>query len=188
MDLDRLVNRIFSVDQAQMTSTCAFALILWDTLITIDQEVQYVWHPTPLFTLINALFFLNRWWPIVTFICRTFRSSTSTLSAEACMGLEFYAMMGQIIHITVVESAMALRVWALYRTSVASGLFLSLLVFGGTIHMSVVTGISLGERLHPKRIRGCSTLSSLYPPIFNTLYYSTLIMEVLKCISFYSPP
>ncbi|GJJ09064.1 hypothetical protein Clacol_003286 [Clathrus columnatus] len=92
----------------------------------------------------------------------------------------------EIFTIAVVEIAMALRVWALYHQSRRIFLFLALLVVAATSHGIVINAISLyvvwtsnTRTAEQPYLAACNRISTHFPGIYGTIFYSPLVLEVV---------
>ncbi|KAF8508348.1 hypothetical protein BU17DRAFT_99854 [Hysterangium stoloniferum] len=86
---------------------------------------------------------------------------------------------------TVFESAMALRIWALYQRSRKVSILLVVLIIGTTVHGIVVDGISLRavwtsspEPSDESYLTGCNDKTPRLPALYGSIFYLTLVLEV----------
>ncbi|KAF8584405.1 hypothetical protein K439DRAFT_1616706 [Ramaria rubella] len=141
-----LVN-VVSQWRAQCLSICSIALMVWDTIITIDQEVERIWRPRPRISLIKMFFWINR--------CAPFPHASTKVNAFniwgfllathlfKCFTAFVYTQIAQVMIVGIIQSALAIRVWALYEQNRGVlGLFI-LLVGGSTIYAAVINWVCL---------------------------------------------
>ncbi|KIJ41889.1 hypothetical protein M422DRAFT_68106 [Sphaerobolus stellatus SS14] len=181
---------------ATSLSISSLCLVVWELIITLDQEFEYIWNGRPQFTPVHFVFALNRWWSPLAFSLRLyFRFFLNSISAHVCLAVQIYLIVSQAVHLTIIELAMALSVWALYQKSRKVGLVLAVLVLATALHLVVVSLFSLLNAWkffrkwsgpNTMAASDCRRVSTLFPPVFNTVFYPLLVLEiVLFCMTIF---
>ncbi|KAF8586966.1 hypothetical protein K439DRAFT_1614653 [Ramaria rubella] len=169
--LDMFFPTMLAALQGQMLCAAALTLLLWDILITLDQEVEYIWKSRPRMTLVKFLYFLNRFTRLIAFqlgaisfcisllktafestvnhtMCSFLILNNGSLQAWSwrnllgnCRDLGIFVFWSQIVNINVLEAALAIRVWAIYQRSSRVMWFLIFILSGSVVSMTIVFGL-----------------------------------------------
>ncbi|KAI0327688.1 hypothetical protein GY45DRAFT_1256521 [Cubamyces sp. BRFM 1775] len=103
---DELAGLLASLDGLERTrylciaTTCA---VVYDIFLTFDQEFEFFWKPGP-WSISRVLFFLNRYFPLVTLACVLLGDSSSTnASRRSCIGLVHTNFFFSVIGLAIVQ-------------------------------------------------------------------------------------
>ncbi|KAF9457892.1 hypothetical protein BDZ94DRAFT_1301588 [Collybia nuda] len=124
---DRIVTRYATL--------ASVTLLVWDTLLTMDQQVSRVWFAKP--TIGRTLFIINRYLPIVLMAYQVIYLFYTPPSIEVCEKGFLISGLGGVVNFWTIQSVLITRIYALYqkRYLVALLLFLS---FASTVAMATI--------------------------------------------------
>lgn len=104
------------IQQATYTSLPAYVILYYDYLLTLNNEIQFIW-PAKKFTVINVVFYLNRYGTLLGHVPVLFGRYVLSLSSEqnqACRNLlKYHQYLAGLIQI-VAGIALSCRTYALY--------------------------------------------------------------------------
>ncbi|KAJ3536833.1 hypothetical protein NMY22_g5861 [Coprinellus aureogranulatus] len=162
----------------------AIAFLIYDILLTLPDEVQFVWPMRPSFT--KAAFFFIRYFPPLLGLSTQFYGAPlpNQYSDRACYVWNVYQGLGLILTIVAVDYILILRVFAMYPRNTPIRATTALLYASEIVTMSVGFGIGIPQLRFDDR---CVTHDS--PPIvmvasgFPILYQAFLF--VATAVRFY---
>ncbi|KAF8590683.1 hypothetical protein K439DRAFT_1611820 [Ramaria rubella] len=151
------VAKIVAEWRSQCFVVCSIALIIWDIA---RKQVEYIWKSRPRISLIKTFFWFNRCtlrvipatFSQVVFLTKLIYfiqslyypvSGLITSLATTCFATLCFTQIALVISVGVVESALALRIWALYKQSRDILALLIILVGGSTLYAAVINGLCL---------------------------------------------
>jgi len=145
--------------QTRYMGFVSFTVLIWDHIITFDDEVEFVWKGSkgPLV----YLFFLNRYLIPVGFIVNLVAYSLQSWPVETCRHYVRYEGSMTVIGIEVVGLMMLLRVYALYKRQ--SRLVIGIVAF----ILLVETGMNIWLLMHSMAVQhpsGMHSCSMIYDP------------------------
>ncbi|PIL22617.1 hypothetical protein GSI_15307 [Ganoderma sinense ZZ0214-1] len=160
----------------------SYTVLLYDHLLTLGDEVKYIWRKKKRGPLI-WLFFLNRYMTPLAFVGNLYAYFSGTFTHERCMHFVRYEGATTMIGINIASLMMLLRVYAMYskrRLVVALVTIVFCLEFGTNAWL-LSHGIAVN---HSPRVRACSMIfdSSKVPRIatsstaWSVLIYDTLVL------------
>ncbi|KAF8591612.1 hypothetical protein K439DRAFT_1546204 [Ramaria rubella] len=129
--------------RSQCLAICSITLIVWDIIITFDQEVEHIWKSRPRISLIKILFWMNRCYSLTKVNALDICVFPRVIQPFKCFVIFVYTQIAQVISVGIIQSALAIRVWALYEQNRGVLVFFIFLVGGSTIHATVVNCLSL---------------------------------------------
>ncbi|PVG00196.1 hypothetical protein CPB86DRAFT_230554 [Serendipita vermifera] len=112
--------------QGQQLLLGSIAFLVWDWIITFEEEREFIWQRNP-WTITKGLFFINRYFPIVQSVARFWSYSHErdpNLSTLVCGPILDLAAYGSVLSVAIVEIVLMLRLWALYARDKIFGCFL----------------------------------------------------------------
>jgi hypothetical protein len=147
---------VSEIYQTRYMGFVSFTVLIWDHIITFDDEVEFVWKGSkgPLV----YLFFLNRYLIPVGFIVNLVAYSLQSWPIETCSHYVRYEGSMTVIGIEVVGLMMLLRVYALYKRQ--SRVVIGIVAF----ILLVETGMNIWLLMHsmavqhPSGMRSCSMI------------------------------
>lgn len=147
-------------------SVVSLALVAYDTIITMEQEIRLVWRGR--WGLPSILYILTRYGTVIQAAVTTVTSTDWNVDMSTCLRLNLFSQWTIPLVMVIVEATLAMRVVALYenRRSMAVGLWTWYLANAGV--MLAMMGLSL---------EGTYGVPSLAPP--------TLGCELGGTLSFY---
>ncbi|KAI0714605.1 hypothetical protein C8Q76DRAFT_430741 [Earliella scabrosa] len=143
-----------AVYDKRIISSIAFALLLYDFVLTLPREVEW-YSGRRHVSWASALFFLNRYGVMLSHLPMTFKYFGDNLDSSSCHQLQLYHAAVSMISQGVVSSLMVLRTYALYNFDPrVPMLFVAFTLIGGstTTWALIQTTSAEGEseyQLHP---------------------------------------
>ncbi|TFK22090.1 hypothetical protein FA15DRAFT_671903 [Coprinopsis marcescibilis] len=126
------------------SSVASLTFLLYDILITFDDEVEAVW-PNRL-TLTKMIFFFIRYFPLFLQISTLFIGTPPfTFTARDCYIWNVYQALASLLIISAVDYILVLRVFALYAGNKAVKITTTMLYFAEIITISIGLGLSVPE-------------------------------------------
>ncbi|KAI0673950.1 hypothetical protein C8Q78DRAFT_1076902 [Trametes maxima] len=176
-ELSELTLNLEGLERTRYLCIAATCVLLYDLLLTFDQEVEHFWKPGP-WSLSRVLFFLNRYFPPIVLACIGFVHSNFVLA---------------VVGLAIVQAIIVLRICYVYSKELMARLF----VIGCFVACTVVTFVILGKIWHdidsvaiPLRglkINGCTAPPSrqiwkvLIPNLgLHTVLYLATTLPVLR--------
>lgn len=114
MSAASLTQFLLQESATRYTYVAAECLMVWDILLTLDEEIAHVWFAP--WTLGKAMFFLNRYCPPILFVFDLLFLLAPDLSVQACKLLFIGPGITGIIVFASIEYTLVLRIHALYRS------------------------------------------------------------------------
>jgi len=109
--------------------TASFVILAYDTLTTLDDEVEYIWKRK--FSAVTFFFFMNRYYAIAITAFTLFVNILPAFTKAMCERLQFVTPFAGSITLTNTSNfIIALRVYALYNRSKALAAFFALYLIG----------------------------------------------------------
>ncbi|KAJ3533508.1 hypothetical protein NMY22_g7306 [Coprinellus aureogranulatus] len=154
----------------------AISFLIYDILLTLPDEVQFVWPMRPSFT--KAAFFFIRYFPPLLGLSTQFYGAPlpNQYSDRACYVWNVYQGLGLILTIVAVDYILILRVFAMYPRNTPIRATTALLYASEIVTMSVGFGIGIPQLRFDDR---CVTHDS--PPIVMSLPF----LFVATAVRFY---
>ncbi|KAI0652674.1 hypothetical protein C8Q79DRAFT_1005841 [Trametes meyenii] len=176
-ELSELALNLEGLERTRYLCIAATCVLLYDLLLTLDEEVKHFWKPGP-WSLSRILFFLNRYFPPVVLACIGFVHSNFILA---------------VVGLAIVQAIIVLRICYVYSKELIARLF----VISCFVACTIVTFVILGKIWHdidsvaiPLRglkINGCTAPPSrqiwkvLIPNLgLHTVLYLATTLPVLK--------
>lgn len=182
---DDIVPVVYASHVGQLICVASLCLIIWDTLITLDKEVEYIWRRSPRVNLVKAIFVLNRYWVPFSFSIRIYRYLVSNPSGTACSILGLLVYWSQIVNLYVLQAGLAIRVWAIFERSTRIKWLLIFLMTASLIIMVTIYAVNtqaIGRIRHlryPQLLYGCNQVNYPLPGAYSTIYYPALALEIV---------
>jgi len=142
------------------SSVAAMVFLIWDILITLDDEVEYIW-PSP-WTIPKFCFFFLRYFTLSLHITTMFLGTPPyTFTARQCYGWGVYQALASLLLITTVDYVLLVRIFAIYPRNRA----VKWITIGGYITELVIVAVGFGLSV-PKLVTDeyCTVLDA--PPTF----------------------
>ncbi|KAG2021241.1 hypothetical protein CC2G_006495 [Coprinopsis cinerea AmutBmut pab1-1] len=129
----------------------AVTFLVWDVLITLRDEVTYIW-PIP-WSLTKAVFFFVRYFPICLEMSTQFYGAPLplTYSFHGCYIWNVYQGLSSILVIAAVDYILILRVHAMYPRNKPVRYISSLLYVAELVMMSVGIGLAVPQLKYDER-------------------------------------
>ncbi|KAJ3481662.1 hypothetical protein NLI96_g7507 [Meripilus lineatus] len=121
----------------------AVTIFVWDYLLTIHLEVDYMWSSK--WSLVKILFILTRYLPIVDLTIMLFFDLNPGASTDACHILFSVAGWFMSIGIIVAEMIVVLRTWAIWERGKRIGYVLVAVSIGCLVPSLVLQSISFNS-------------------------------------------
>jgi len=132
-------------EAVQCSSVAALTLLLWDILITVDDEVKFIW-PKP-WTLTKFLYFYSRYVPLMVQVSILFvgtdLSAALHFTPHDCYIWQVYQGIAVLSIVGTVDVILMLRVVALYHGYPPMRTILVLLYILELVGMSVGIGLAV---------------------------------------------
>jgi len=174
VDLDDLYDGTHLEQTAKYMLLVGFTLLIYDHLLTLNQEINYLWRSK--FGLASAIVLVNRYLvPCVLAIdiCELFGGPPSLLFCQIWTGLQSYISIASYMSIHVL---VAMRVHALYggrqsiRTALIVGVSLSAIISIAVATLGVIT-------VTPLLIPSPHQCVSKIPPFIWATYLPSILFE-----------
>lgn len=95
-------------------------VLLYDTLLTIDDEVEYIWKQK--FSAVTFIFFMNRYYAIAVMTVTTLQEILPVFTASICKKMIKFPLFAGSIPLTIFPNIIiGLRVYALYKRNTILG-------------------------------------------------------------------
>ncbi|KAG8844311.1 hypothetical protein FRB91_002688, partial [Serendipita sp. 411] len=101
-----------------------FALVIYDYMLTLNMEVEFIWKSKSRFSAMNCLFFSNRYIPIIRCAIHLIFSFSPPTTPRKCGQLTDLNSWLTMVAMANVEILMLTRAWALYGKSRKIGFLL----------------------------------------------------------------
>jgi len=140
-----LVSIVRDVQNARFATLSASAIIVFDHLITLDQEIELVWRSP--WTTGKLLFLLNRYYPLSTVLFNQYVLFNAHLTDNLCLSWFRWQGWSGFIAVIVAEIILQLRIYALYFLNkkviyFTASFFVLSMAAAGTIMGLVLSSIS----------------------------------------------
>ncbi|KAI9067170.1 hypothetical protein FKP32DRAFT_1601265 [Trametes sanguinea] len=112
-ELASLFLSLDGVERTRYLCIAATCVLLYDMLLTFDEEVEYFWKPGP-WSLTRVLFFWNRYFPPVILIMCLYGLFGPNLSLEFCKGWIHSEFLLSIAGLAIVQAIIVLRICFVY--------------------------------------------------------------------------
>ncbi|KAF8907223.1 hypothetical protein CPB85DRAFT_1312162 [Mucidula mucida] len=111
----------------------ASALYLFDYLLTLSEEIEFIWHAK--WNIIKILYLLTRYLPFVNIAVAMWSQFTPNMSLEDCLVSHRMSSWIIVLGISFAEVLLTLRTWAVwnrqpYLTLAMSALFIAVMISG----------------------------------------------------------
>jgi len=177
------VNKIISSLAATKYTTVASATILmWDYVLTLDQEISRVWSAKR--TVGTTIFFFNRYLPPCIFVLDLYSQFIYSPTETFCRNYEIASSLMDLVSIAIIEAVLVLRTHALYQKRWLANA-LGILCFCSILNMvtiffiviryeTFVSASSLG-------LRGCLSgcTSKICQPLLIGFWVPFLLLETI---------
>ncbi|KAJ7703121.1 hypothetical protein B0H17DRAFT_89113 [Mycena rosella] len=159
------------------TAIAALVFLVWENLITLDDEVEYIW-PKPRTAWVKSVFLFLRYFPLAVQLCNRILDEKviqqAHLSYSALRAWYISQAVVAYLGMTGVEFVMMVRVYALYHNSRWIGWGLGCVLLAETI--AVIAGIFItlpGVHFEPQ------LLLTKVPHSFAYLGISALVSQAI---------
>jgi len=143
-DLQRTLDILQSADYVKLAGVSASVWLLWDILITLDQEVTYIWSSR--WTVPKVLYLAARYCGLFTTIFNTVVPMLPNLSVSFCSAWSWFVSFSAVIFFTTtVNLIFLLRLRALYYRNRKVVIFLTVLSVAEFITAIPVTVITVKD-------------------------------------------
>jgi len=179
--LSSVIAGLQDIQTIRYTRLGSTAIVIFDHLITLDQEVHLIWKKR--LSFITVLFFLNRYYTLATAILATYAFFASNLTDSFC--LRFFQWQGWtgLIGCMLAEAILQVRIYALYSMS-KSVLLLMVAAFLTSCATSAwIMGTALSEiTAHSVQIPGGEFCDlPIIPDRIYTFWIPKLTFESVLC-------
>jgi len=127
---------ISDIQHARFTTPSS--IIVYDHLITLDQEIDLVWYAP--WTMGKILFFLNRYYPLCIVVFNQYTLFTINLTDELCMAWLRWQGWTGLATCMVAEIILQLRLYALYFLDKKVLLFMVISFLGTSACAAAIMG------------------------------------------------
>jgi hypothetical protein len=176
---------VSEIIQTRIMGIVSFTILVWDHIITFDDEVDYIWKRSK--GRFGYLFLLNRYLMPLGFIVNLVAYNLQKWTIERCTHYVRYEGSMTIIGIEVVALMMMLRVRALYKDSRRYPLIIGLIAFIFVVETAVgawllAHGIAV---THTSGVHSCSMIFGGISPKIATasawlpLLYETVVLLLI---------
>ncbi|KAJ8594131.1 hypothetical protein M405DRAFT_730282, partial [Rhizopogon salebrosus TDB-379] len=120
----------------------SFTFLLWDTMITLKSEIEYIWSK-PWTSFFKWLYFYLRYFGLAIQIFHLFAApylNSGNTSKSICFMWYVYGAVLAQLHTTAIEIILAVRVYALFNRSRRIAILLGLLMMLEYIMLVIVVG------------------------------------------------
>jgi len=172
----------------------AFALVIYDYFLTLEDEVKYVWKQKP--SLGRTLFFLIRYYTIVLVLFDVLQihlyASPGFANTYRCVLIDPVTRLAGAISLWVVEIYMQLRIFALYNRSRKVAIFnavVFIISIGLFIWLMVLNALRRAAMIAPAihlPLPGCPTINGglqwalwIPPSIFELLLFGFALQKAV---------
>ncbi|KAJ3517663.1 hypothetical protein NLJ89_g360 [Agrocybe chaxingu] len=180
-----LIETLRTVNVTKMVDTAACSIFLWDYLITIGMEVEYVW--TGRWSTMKVLYLIQRYLPFIdTLWMILHKQFGANLNSRTCKMLTIGSNSCMLVGLATSESILTLRAWAVWNrnrtlTFVLPVLFAACWIPPIVILYQFLKSIQFGPPPLPQFL-GCLTIeanSTIIVAWFLLLAWDTIIMVLM---------
>ncbi|KAF9465291.1 hypothetical protein BDZ94DRAFT_1254181 [Collybia nuda] len=111
--LHELSTGIFNLTVTRYSSLASFALLIWDTLLTMDHQVSRVWLTRR--SLGRTLFIINRYVPIVLTLINIIYQFSPSFTMTFCQAGFLVTGLGGVLNFGTIQAMLLVRTHALYN-------------------------------------------------------------------------
>jgi len=159
-ELQSTFDTLQSIYYVKLAGVSASVWLLWDILITLDQEVTYIWRSH--WTLPKVLYLATRYYGLFNTIFNTVVPILPNLSVSFCSSWSwFIGFSGAVFFTTTVNFIFLLRLRALYHRNRKALIFLTILYVAEFFTEVTVTVITI-KNVHMKPIPAGLPLTGCY--------------------------
>jgi len=171
-ELDALASTARHLLAAKYFQVAAFVMLLYDHMLTFDQEVNRIWKQK--FSGVTLLFLTNRYLTPIQFTIIMVAFHYPSWTGKVCEKYVVFEGASSATLIAVCQLIMIIRVYALYHRSLAIIIFLMIL-WATQIIVSAI-GVHTGYRVPlPPMLRGCILIGD--SPVFSLLWVGPLVTD-----------
>jgi len=110
---------------SNFNAVSATALLAYEILITLSQEVKYIWRAE--WTLVKGLYILTRLYALIFLLMKSFVATNAFPPGKFCQQYLHFEIWGSVIFMPLIDILIVARIHALHNRSARMGLFLSML-------------------------------------------------------------
>ncbi|TDL18499.1 hypothetical protein BD410DRAFT_793204 [Rickenella mellea] len=156
--IEALISLVRGANIADRSEVAACSCLVFDIILTIDQEVEYIWRSK--WTLPKCLYLWARYFALFMQVIAIAETTSLKVTPTICAGWAYFeGITGQLL-IMGVELLLMLRVWALYKRDKRILYFLIALYVAEITANTVILGMSLPS------LTTVAPLHGLFPPGF----------------------
>jgi len=181
------VSDYYVIRQGIDVQFACLALVAYDIVITIDDELEHVWRQR--FSLASILYLANRYFVLIESMLQVVTALDPWVSPATCKSLSLLVEVWSIpIIVTLTEGILVLRVAALYRNTRSVVIPLLLLLLFSFITSATLAGILSSDTIPvPSSLPsfvGCfyGTTQNRDNALFSATWMPGLIVEVVLII------
>jgi len=166
----------------QYMEVASIALVVYDYLLTIDDEIDLIWKRTK--NLSSVLFFFTRYLPFIDGVVTLLEAVFPNPPASVCRTLVGFRVWLYLFSLIIVQSILVQRTTAIWGQSdkIGSSLFVFMMIcFAGMgfIGEQFLESLVFGPSPNPATISGCIKTASS-----RTIWISYLILTILETVIF----
>lgn len=168
---------------SRYASLAAAAIIVYDHLLTLDNEFELIWKSS--WSIPKALFLINRYYSLISVVVNNYALFGTTLTTSGC--LRFYHWQGWtgLIACMIAETILQMRLYALYFLNkkvlcLMVGMFI--LATGCAAAIMAIALNNLQAQAHLLPLPGLPCVPTHIPSYFYTFWIPILAFETLLCI------
>ncbi|OSD01197.1 hypothetical protein PYCCODRAFT_1436691 [Trametes coccinea BRFM310] len=142
-ELASLFVSLDGVERTRYLCIAATCVLLYDMLLTFDEEVEYFWKPGP-WSLTRVLFFWNRYFPPVILLMCIYGLFAPNLSLQFCKGWIHSEFLLSIAGLAIVQAIIVLRICYVYSKDFVTRAF----VVGCFVACTIISLVIFGKIWH----------------------------------------
>ncbi|KAF8498296.1 hypothetical protein JB92DRAFT_2985107 [Gautieria morchelliformis] len=192
-ELDTLYSLLWSNHIITYNNISATALLLYDTIVTLDQEINLIWRSS--WSFVTALYLLIRHYSVAYLILSSYVSINVFLTESFCGHYMVFQEWGTIILLPAVDILIILRVYALFGRSTKIGILLVVLWLAETISLFTLFQLDFKPTTAvmpnplPGVLPGCFPLQDTHFPVarigaiasvFQAIYFGLTAVALYK--------
>jgi len=178
--IEEIITFVSQYNASKYLTVASAAWLLWDMILTMDQEVDLIWLSKPSLTAAKLLFYINRYFVLFVVTLHLKVSFTPEMSNKLCDLSNDFFTFATVANVTTVEAMVLLRVWALYNKDkrVLAGLLSLYTVSLVTTLVVLSVGITASSDITSPAptIAGCLRV---LPSYFTSVFFASLVDQTV---------
>lgn len=179
--LDIIITAVKNIQRSRCAELASSAIIVWEHLITLDQEFELIWKAN--WSAGKCLFLINRYYGLFMVIFNNYGTFATTITNEFCLRWFHWQGWTALIACVIAEVILQIRLYALYYLNRGILLFMVICFMVSTAASAMIMGIILSRiTARVDLIPGMTFCGSLdFPSYIFSFWIPMIAFESLLC-------